>query len=185
LFLFELTVVDTIKNNGFWPVRTYPWGLTQVRPGGFGILPQTTRPLDTYGLISNRAIVLWPYTRVNDSRLQLGDRYLFVQADPARKESLKVGWPNRRGWLAYCVDRTLFVKQTPYQEGATYADMGSSTEVYTNDQFMELEFLGPLTEVEPGQTVSLMETWTLFGGIDLSPNEDQADELVRKLGLEL
>jgi len=180
----QVTVIDTLQNNGFWPVKTYPWGLTQVRPGGFGILPQNTQPLDTYSLISNRAIVLWPYTRVNDPRLQPGDRYCFVRADPARSESFKVGFPNRRGWLGYHIDRTLFIKRTPYQQGATYADMGSSSEVYTNDQFMELEFLGPLAELEPGQTVSLTETWMLFGDIDLSPDEDQVDDLVRRLGLE-
>lgn len=180
----EVTVTDTLRNNGYWPVKTYPWGLTQVRAGGFGILPQNTRPLDTYSLISNRAIVLWPYTRVNDPRLKMGDRYCFVHADPARSESFKVGFPNRRGWLGYHIECTLFIKRADYNEGATYADMGSSSEVYTNDQFMELEFLGPLTELEPGQTVSLTETWMLFSDVELSPNEDQVDELVRRLGLE-
>lgn len=180
----ELTVIDTLQNNGKWPVETYPWGLTQVRSGGFGILPQTTHPMDQYALISNRAIVLWPYTRVNDPRLQLGDRYLFVKADPALSDSFKIGFANRRGWLGYYIDRTLFVKHAAYEEGATYSDMGSSSEIYTNDLFMELECLGPMNVLEPGKTVSLTETWTLFSDVDLIPNEDKMDELVQKLGLD-
>ena len=61
----QVTVVQSIKNNGPWPVETYPWGLTQVRPGGFAVLPQWTNPLDRYGLVCNRSLAIWPYTRIN------------------------------------------------------------------------------------------------------------------------
>ena len=79
----QVTVTGSLKNDGLWPIETYPWGLTQVRPGGFVVLPQNTDPLDQYGLIANRSLVMWPYAKINDPRLLLGDRYIFVHADPS------------------------------------------------------------------------------------------------------
>ncbi|MCA9450199.1 MAG: hypothetical protein KC931_23960, partial [Candidatus Omnitrophica bacterium] len=37
-------------------------------------------------------------------------------------------------------------------------------EVYTQGHMIELESLGPLTELEPGESVDLIEYWTLLKG---------------------
>ena len=180
----QVTVTGSLKNDGFWPIETYPWGLTQVRPGGFVMLPQNTDPLDQYGLTANRSLVMWPYSKISDPRLLLGDRYIFVHADPAIGDPVKIGYGNRRGWLAYYIDRSLLVKNVPYQEGGNYPDMGCSSEIYNNDQFMELEVTAPLNTLEPGQIVSLTEKWTLFDNVDLEPNEDRAAQVAETLGLD-
>ena len=68
-----VTITHELKNECIWPVELAPWAITQMRLGGVAILPQQTTALDATGLLPNRHLVLWPYTRWSDPRLQLGD----------------------------------------------------------------------------------------------------------------
>ena len=170
----RVTVRHTIVNRGLWPVEVYPWGLTQLKPGGHAILPQWPARLDRHGVQPNRALALWPYTKVNDPRLMLGDRYVRVHSDPANGESFKIGYANLRGWLAYHRDGTLFVKHAPYQFAARYADLGSSVEVYTNDRFIELEDMAPLRTLDTCDSSVLVETWRVFRDVPFDGSEESA-----------
>ena len=58
-----------LVNHGLWDVVLAPWALTWLPTGGLCILPQQVEPLDASGLLPNRGLVLWPYTRWNDPRL--------------------------------------------------------------------------------------------------------------------
>lgn len=176
-------IVDhTLSNHGSDLLDLAPWAITQLRPGGIAILPQAVGPADEYGLLPNRHIVLWPYTPVNSPHLRWGDRYLFIEAR-MKEGALKVGWPNPAGWLAYAVEGTLFVKQATYEPEAVYLDRGSSSECYCCADFIELETLGPRTTLAPGQSVTHRETWTLYTGISVRPDEAAATELAARLGL--
>ena len=53
------------------------------------------------------------------------------------------------------------------QAGATYPDGGCNAEVYCGDRFVELESLGVLGAVAPGQAVKLTETWELHPSLDV------------------
>ncbi|MGD8623940.1 MAG: hypothetical protein PVJ34_05340 [Anaerolineae bacterium] len=176
-------VVDhTLHNRGFAPVELAPWAITQLRPGGLAVLPQATDPADAYGLLPNRHVVLWPYTRPGAPYLAWGDRYLFVSATMS-EGAFKVGFPNPAGWLAYALEGSLFVKQADYRPDADYYDRGSSSECYCNPRFLELETLGPKVTLAPGASVSHRETWTLHPGASLRPDEDQVAALADELGL--
>ena len=50
--------------------------------------------------------------------------------------------------------------------GASLPDNGCNTEVYCNDQMVELETLGVLGELAPGKSVTHTESWELFAGLD-------------------
>jgi hypothetical protein len=154
-------IVDhTLHNRGRSPVELAPWAITQFRPGGVAVLPQATALADEYGLLPNRHVVLWPYTRLNSPYITWGDHQVLVEAT-MQDGALKLGFPNPEGWLAYRVDDTLFVKHALYQPGADYCDRGSSSECYCNPRFLELETLGPRTTLAPGQSVTHQEVWTL------------------------
>jgi hypothetical protein len=86
------------------------------------------------------------------------------------KGKLKIGWPNPRGWLAYWREGTLFVKPTAYHARSSYPDFGNSSGCYCNDMFLELEALGPIAEIKPGESVSHSETWQVFSNIAWSGN---------------
>jgi len=158
-------IIDhTLTNRGTGtPVELAPWAITQFKTGGFAILPQTSR--DT-GLLPNRRLALWPYTRLNSPHLHLGDRFVLVHA-AMTNEKFKIGWANSEGWLAYWVDNTLFVKYALYQDSADYYDFGSSSECYCDDDFLELETLGPRTILVPGASIIHREVWHVYPDVML------------------
>jgi hypothetical protein len=65
-----------------------------------------------YGVLPNRHVVLWPYTRINSPHIVWGDRFVLVKATMDRC-ALKVGFPNPAGWLGYVLEGALFVKHAP------------------------------------------------------------------------
>jgi len=174
-------VIDhEISNQGNELAELAPWAITQLRPGGFGILPMSQAAT---GLLPNRRLTLWPYTQMNSSHIEWGDRYVFVHANMLDNK-LKIGWANPDGWLGYWIDDILFVKQAAFQDGADYVDYGSSTECYCDPRFLELETLGPRTTLEPGESVSHRETWRLFECAGLNAEESAVRHRLRQLGVE-
>lgn len=156
-----LTVNHTLNNKGIWPVTLAPWAITQLRLGGLAIVPQHTEPLDPAGLLPNRNLAIWPYTRLTDPRLHLRNEYLFVAGRPGLP-ALKIGSMNRQGWLGYLIDDLFFCKTFTPQPEPPHPDLGCNTEIYCNDRFIELETLGPLVELHPGEAVTHSESWQIY-----------------------
>lgn len=178
----EVVVEHTLTNGGARPRTCAPWAITQFKPGGFAILPQNDAPNDPDGLLPNRALALWPYTKMDSPFIHWGNRFIFVEATMTKADGpLKIGWPNPAGWLAYLLGDILFVKQAAYQPDATYLDMGSSSECYARYDFLELETLGPRVVLEPGQSVSHQEVWQLFPNVSLPMDEDAVAAMVSEL----
>ena len=174
----KVIITHQLKNCGATPVECAPWAITQFRTGGIAILPMNDA--DT-GFLPNRNLVLWPYTDLGNRNIQLGRQYLMVNA--AMESPFKIGFANPLGWLAYWLEGTLFVKSAGYEPKATYPDYGSSSECYCNAQFLELETLGPLQEIQPGASIQHIEIWQLFHVPARPENESAVQQLVEKLGL--
>jgi hypothetical protein len=130
----------------------------------------------------NRRLALWPYTDINSPFIHWGNRFIFVEAKLG-DETLKIGWANPAGWLAYAIEKTLFVKEAPYQAGAGYFDYGSSSECYCNRYFLELETLGPRVTLQPGESTTHHEVWSLHANVDVTADEEAVAGLVSRLGL--
>lgn len=159
------TVTHTLVNDGLWPVELAPWAITQFRLGGTVIMPIPIGSADSDGLLPNRQISLWPYARLKDPRLILDDRFILFRAE-AMLPPFKLGYFNPHGWIGYWLDGVLFRKTFVAQWERLYPDGNCNTEVYGNDQFVELESLGPLHTVRPGESVVHVETWELFESLD-------------------
>jgi hypothetical protein len=95
------------------------------------------------------------------------------------KESQKVGVMNKVGWAAYALGGTLFVKRIPYEEGATYPDFGSNTEIYTAGDFIEVESLGPMRRLEAGQSTEHVERWSLFKNVQIGKTEQDVEAALK------
>lgn len=165
-----VTIVHRIINRGAWAAEFAAWAVTVMAPGGKQVLPMTQR--DT-GLLSNRNLVLWPYTKLQDHRVWFGNEFITIQQD-ATKEAFKIGINNEYGWAAYFNHGQLFVKQHIHEMEETYPDGGCSYETYTTDFMMEMESLSPLVKVEPGEELEHMECWALVDGIEAPENDDEA-----------
>jgi hypothetical protein len=173
----RLRVLHRITNRSDGPLDHAAWGITIVRHGGRCFLPLAARPVDD-GFQAERNIVLWPYTRLDDPRLVVSERLLEVRTDGPRREvqgSVKVGTSLRRGWLAWWGDGILFVKRARHDDAAPrYADLGASGQVYASGSWMEVETLGPLVRLAPGESIEHVEDWEVR-----LVDEPTAEEMIR------
>lgn len=76
----------------------------------------------------------------------------------------KIGADCKAGWICFN-DRTTryaYVKTFTWRNGETYPDSGASVQVYTYDDtynMIEVEVLGPLVNLGPGDSTTLTEEW--------------------------
>lgn len=171
----RVTVVHRVTNIGKEPTELAPWTLSVMAPGGLEIIPLPAKfdhPGDPNLAMSgkdyapNQTMVLWPFFDFKDPRCTFGSKYLTVRqlADPKRKPT-KFGLAHEMGWIGYLNQGTLFVKWITYQEGRTYPDRGCNFETWTDPDMLEVESLGPLVRLRPGETAEHTEVWELVGGV--------------------
>jgi hypothetical protein len=177
----QVIVRHELRNDGAWSVELAPWAITMLRQGGTGIFPQPQGNADSAGLLANRHISIWPYTRLDDPRLVLRDDCILVKANPSLPPT-KIGYFNPHGWQAYWIDGLLFVKRYEAIPGAHYPDGDCNTETYCNNKFIELEILGPLTNLAPGATIVHNETWELYESLDQAFIPTEIIELLTRKG---
>jgi len=175
----QVTITHRLTNLGTSKITCAPWAITQFKTGGIAILPQSK---SDEGVLPNRSLALWSYTDMSNKNVLWGREYILVSAQ--MESPFKVGFSNPRGWLAYWLNGTLFVKHANYKAQVEYYDFGSSSECYCNVQFLELETLAPITSIPPNETVSHVETWDLYKDIDCPRDENETRVLVEKLNLE-
>lgn len=168
-----VTLVHTLTNNGMWPIQLAPWALTIMAGGGTVIIPQEPYMDHTECLDPARPLVLWHYTNLADRRLTFGDSFIRLKCDPNIDKAFKLGIGNKQGWVGYANNNQLFLKFAEYDEDAAYPDYGCNFETFTKGDFVEVESLAPLDTVEPGDSVSYIEDWTLFKDFGL-PKDDEA-----------
>ncbi len=158
----DFTFVDhELRNEGWTPVRSAPWAITQLAPGGTAYLPQRRGPVDDDGVLPNRHLVLWPYTDLSSPEITVLRDLVTVEASE-RKAKSKIGVPNRRGWTAYACGDQVFVKWAAlHRDGDVYVDFGASAQCYRDERFIELETLGPLVTLQPGKRAAHREVWAL------------------------
>jgi hypothetical protein len=176
----------TITNIADKPTDLAAWLPSVMAPGGVEIIPlpahhphpgpvkPETKPSD-YG--PSLTMVLWPYFDFTDKRWSLGSKYITLRQD-SKKGPTKLGFGHRLGWVGYLNSGTLFVKRFGYKEGAKYPDDGCNYETFSNEQFLEMESLGPVTTLKPGEKVELVEHWNLVGGVDDFTDEAGIDKNV-------
>lgn len=138
----------------------------------FGLLNDT----DT-GLLPNRTLVLWPYTKINDDRLTVTDELICVKQCPDADRALKVGFNNEAGAVVTLTeDNTAFIQRYKTDRtGGKYPDGGCSAEIYSCPDFTESEALSPLQTILPGHSLDFSLEWELK-----SINETGRDEKTLK-----
>jgi hypothetical protein len=168
-------VAHRIVNRGLWARELAPWALSVMAPGGRAIYPQEPYLSHPDVLTPARPLVLWHFTDMTDPRWTWGAKYIQLQQDSKATTKQKVGLLNKQGWAAYLLGGDALVVRYPYDPSATYPDMGCNTETYTDSDMLEVETLGPLTCIEPGEHVDHVETWTL-AKLECGRSDSEIDE---------
>jgi hypothetical protein len=176
-------VLHRVSNHNVWAVELAPWALTIMRSGGEVVIPQEPFGAHPEFLLPARPLVLWHYTNLSDPRLILGPRLVRLRPDEHNASPQKIGLLNKQGWAAYRAGGEVFVKTYAYEEGATYPDYNCNTQVFTAGPFVEVETLGPLTRLEPGQFAEHEERWMLFRGVSIGEGEDAVADAFKPLAL--
>jgi hypothetical protein len=177
----KLTIIHTLKNESLWSIECAPWAITQFKLGGLAFIPQQ-RVTPQPELLHDRIVTFWNYTRLHDSRLNLDDDFFFMRGD-GKLPPCKIGTYNPHGWLAYLIGDVLIIKKFNSQSGKIFPDNGCNSEVYVCDQFIELETLGPITCIQPGQEVDHTEVWEVWTDIGAPMTYEGVRQLVTELGL--
>jgi hypothetical protein len=177
----EVTIVHRLTNRNLWSADLAPWGLTIMNGGGMAILPQEPYISHDDYLLPARPLVLWHYTDLGDPRWKIGKKYITLRTDANLNEPQKAGIANKQEWAAYLRNRVLFIKRFPYKKDANYPDYGCNCETYTAGTFMEVETLGPMHHLEPGDTAEHVERWYLFKNVNAGMTEATLDAAISPL----
>jgi len=176
----KVTVSHRITNHGLFSLEFAPWVLTMMAQGGMvvsGFPPRGTHPAN---LEVTNPLAMWAYTDLSDPRLKFTKKYLTLRQDPNNSNAQKLGTFNVDTWAAYLLNGEAFVKRAKADPTKTYTDFGCSFETFTNNDFLEIETLGPVTKVLPEHTVEQVEHWGLYKNVKPAAITD--DELTRVLG---
>ena len=176
-------LIHEIRNAGAEPYYLAPWVLTMLAPGGAGIHGFPPRGTHPEMLEPTNPLVMWAFTHLDDPRWRLSRKYLVLRQDPNNSNPQKLGTYNRHTWGAYLLHGELFVKRYEAIAGpADYPDFGCTFETFTNADILELETLGPLTKLAPGQSVSHTERWSAHRNITLTTwTDEELDSVVLPL----
>lgn len=154
-------VTHSLTNHALWTVKCAPWALTMLRGGGYGVLPLPPKGSHAGNLLPGHALVPWSYTDLSLPVWDLNRDFIGINVAKA-KGAQKLGITRYPGWSAYWLDGITFVKHAARISGSTYPDLDCAFETFTNGRMIELETLGPLTDLAPGRSVAHVEQWTLL-----------------------
>jgi hypothetical protein len=152
----SLSVLHRVHNRGQRPLELAPWSITQLPLGGRALLP-LRRAVAGHETRPNRAIVLWPYSSLDDPRLGVRDG--LVTVDAIAGADLKVGCLDDSGWVAYVRDGIAMVRRFEPVPLEAHPDLGCTVETYCGSRYIELEVLGPMGVLAPGASTTLLERW--------------------------
>ena len=161
----NIEIRHRIRNAGLLPTEFAIWVLTVMAPGGVAITgfpPRGTHPED---LAPSNPLTMWPFTDLSDRRWQFLKKYLVLRQDASATTPQKIGLFNSKTWGAYLLNGDLFLKRSEADSTLRYPDFGSSFETFTNADMLELETLGPLRRVNPGEWTQHVERWSVRSGV--------------------
>ena len=177
-----VTVSNRITNHSLFTLEFAPWALTMMAQGGMVVTGFPPRGHHPQNLEATNPLVMWAYTNLADPRWKFMRKYMALRQDPNNNEAQKLGMFNPDTWAMYLLNGEAFLKWTKPNPAATYPDFGCSFETFTNNEFLEVETLGPMTKVAPGHTTELVEHWSAYRNIHVPELSDgELDRVVLPL----
>lgn len=165
-------VVYTLANRTIWPLRIATWVLTMMAPGGAGITTLPPRGTHPEVLAPTNPLVVFAFTNMADPRWTWLEKYIVLRQDSQNADPEKIGLFNPETRGAYLLNGELFVKKFAASPDEEYPDMGASYETFTNERFLEIETLGPLRTLQPGESLDHVEEWSLHRPVAVDSWDD-------------
>ena len=174
----QVKVTHRLRNTNLWAVEVAPWALSVMSTDGTAILPLPPRIAHSDQLLPTSSLILWGYVNMSDDRWVWGEEFILLNQAAILNAPQKVGLAASCDWLAYAHANGVFLITYTTDSDATYPDLGCCVEIFTNDEMLEMETLGPLTQLAPKATVEHVEKWHLFEPISRPQNDDDVKTLI-------
>ena len=180
----EAQVLHRYRNTLPFEVEFAAWAATMMAQNGTAITGFPPRGSHPENLQPTNPLIMWAFTDLGDPRWTFLRKYLVLRQDPANRQPTKLGHFNENTWAAYLLGSDLFLKTYRAEPGRTYPDLGCSYQTFTRDDMLELETLGPISRVAPGEWLEHAEHWSLYRNITVPGwNDDELDRLLVRLSI--
>jgi hypothetical protein len=177
----SVKVTHRIRNANKSAKHIAVWSMSMMAQGGMAISGFPPRGSHDQYLQPTNPLTMWAYTDFSDPRWKFTKKYITLKQDPKNSASEKTGLYNLNTFGAYLLGTDLFVKRYKAEKPPTdYPDFGCSYEMFTNNEFLEIETLGPLQQVAPQQQIEHVEQWTLQKNIRIPSITDEALDRILK-----
>ena len=153
----SLQVEHILTNCSTHSVNAAAWGITTLKGGGNAEIPYGG--CDD-GYAPNRVLSLWGDTSLGDSRLSFSADKILARHD-AGIGSMKLGIYSPYGKISMRNFGQRLEISFLVHPLAAYPDNGCNVELYLDKHIMELETLGELKEIAPGETITHTEYWRI------------------------
>jgi len=170
-----LRVRHFLTNDGKEPFKGAPWALTMFRGGGRCVMPLPPKGEHPRDLLPGFSFVQWPYADLSLECWKFSRSFIGIEI-PKVPSPQKVGLSSWPGWIGYWLEGVAFVKFVSTDPRAVYPDFGCQMEVFSDGKMIELETLGGLTDIAPGETVTHDEYWTIIEGLPEPKSEGEVAE---------
>lgn len=141
---------------------------------GVWVITQFVEPVAVYLPVPPRSMFPGGYFKFRDRDWpQLTTTQGMIKVTRDRQFNHKLGSDAER--MLWVGEREMCLVSSPRLAGAEYPDRGASAEVYTNADpkaYVELESLGPLALMKPGDSIRQMNTYTLLRRTHADPDVD-------------
>jgi hypothetical protein len=157
-----MNITTTYEKVSGEPVKAGIWTITQFKDPVMVAVPLPPRTIFTNGYFTFTEGP-WPH-------LEKKGRHLEITRDP--KLPRKMGCDART--MAWIGEKEICVVNAVLGGGTEFPDRGASAEVYTNPdpkKYVELETLGPLALLNPGDRISHTVHYTLHRRTSQKPDE--------------
>jgi hypothetical protein len=150
-----INISDEVKRYCFW-ARTF------VKGNGISLTPLNQHSRFPKGYITYGPGNIMNYEPEDEPNVRIREHILEIIGPPVRPKFVMDG---DIGWMAYITkDSQLFVKTFPVYPDRVYGEMtGATSSVwYNGEEMVEIEPIGPLEIIEPGESVAFTEYWHLL-----------------------
>ncbi|MCE5329555.1 DUF4380 domain-containing protein [bacterium] len=171
-------IVYRLINNNVWDIELAPWAISVMAENSLAIVPQEPFQYGRESLLPVRPLSLWGYTKMQDPRWTWGDKYITLKQNPKSNSSQKIGVLNSAGWVAGYNEGEILIKRYDYNSDFYYPDFDCNTEIYTDQDVLELETLGPLAILEPKTEIEYREYLFYFKAFIENTDKSIDDNLI-------
>ncbi len=159
----RLDILHGITNHDDGTREIAAWAITAVAA-------ETGLGLTRLRQDDRQVIVCWTPSQLSEPMVVAHEHALALDFRIAPRGShLKIGTDANCGWVACISGRHALVSKSEFKRGALYPEGGSTVTMFRSGSlpdgaFAEIENVGPLTQVEPGETITMQQRLEIVDG---------------------